>query len=157
MEIERKYLVKELPENLSQYKFKTIKQAYLNTSPVIRIRQLDSDYFLTYKSKGLMTREEYELQLNKESFEHLLPKSDGNIIEKKRYLIPTDNKLTIELDIFEGIFQGLIIAEVEFPNEDMANSYIPPNWFYKDVTFESTFHNSNLSTLIDPKSILKLI
>lgn len=144
MEIERKFLVNRLPSNLIQYKCRFIEQGYLSTSPVIRIRRDNDSYYLTYKGEGLMVREEYNLPLNKSSYEHLLKKADGNIITKKRYEIP-DNDLTIELDVFEGIFDGIIIAEVEFQNIEAANSYIPPEWFGEDVTNSGKYHNSNMS------------
>ena len=64
MEIERKFTVKALPENLDSYPFHLIEQAYLNTDPVLRIRRQDDEYYLTYKGKGLMAREEYNLPLN---------------------------------------------------------------------------------------------
>ena len=123
-----------------------IEQAYLNTNPVVRIRKEDDTYYLTYKGKGFMAREEYNLPLNKESYEHLLKKADGNIISKRRYLIPY-NKYTIELDIFTGVFQGLVIAEVEFDSVDEANSFIGPDWFVEDVTSDKKYHNSYLSKL----------
>ena len=61
MEIERKYLIKTLPEHLEQYPCKVIEQGYLNTNPVVRIRRSNDDYILTYKGKGMMVREEYNL------------------------------------------------------------------------------------------------
>ena len=59
MEIERKFLIKkeQLPENLSQYPCLHIEQGYLCTDPVVRIRRQDDEYYLTYKSKGLLSRE----------------------------------------------------------------------------------------------------
>lgn len=156
MEIERKFLVKAIPSNLDTYTKRTIEQAYLNTSPVVRIRRDNDEYVLTYKSKGLMTREEYNLPLTKEAYYHLLEKADGNIITKDRYMIPEKDGLVIELDIFKGIFNGIIVAEVEFPNEDMANSYTPCEWFDKDVTFDKVFHNSKMSTMtLEEIEILK--
>ena len=88
MEIERKYLVKTLPDHLDQYESKKIAQGYLCTEPVVRIRRSNDDYYLTYKGDGLMVREEYNLPLTKESYGHLLPKIDGLLIAKTRYLIP---------------------------------------------------------------------
>lgn len=147
MEIEKKYLIPKLPENLSEYKFHLIEQGYLCTDPVVRVRRQDDDYYLTYKGKGLMSREEYNLPLNKEAYGHLLKKADGNIITKKRYLIPIDRSLTVELDVFEGHFKGLVIAEVEFKSEEEANHFIPLPWFGEDVTFSSKYHNSTLSKI----------
>lgn len=159
MEIERKFLIKELPENLSSYQCLTIEQAYLCTDPVVRIRRQDQAFYLTYKGKGLLAREEYNLPLNEQAYRHLLEKADGLIISKKRYLIPivkpsfTEDfrginqslNLTIELDIFAPPLAPLILAEVEFPDEETANAFLPPNWLSEDVTNDPRYHNSNLS------------
>lgn len=156
MEIERKYLIDHVPFDLSDYEVHTIEQAYLCTEPVVRIRQEDDSYYMTYKSKGLMIREEYNLPLTTESYNHLLPKSDGNIISKKRYRIPytnSDGTYVIELDIFSDIFSGLILAEVEFQTKEEAEVFIPPEWFGQDVTFSSRYYNSTMSSLTIPSEI----
>ena len=80
MEIERKFLIRQLPEHLEQYPCLQIEQGYLCTNPVVRIRKQDDSYFLTYKSGGLMTREEYNLPLTAESYAHLRKKTDGLLI-----------------------------------------------------------------------------
>lgn len=145
MEIERKYLVKVLPENLSSYKHHKIEQGYLCTAPVVRIRREDDTYYLTYKSGGMMIREEYNLPLTAESYTHLRAKTDGILISKTRYLIPLNEKLTVELDIFDQPYEGLFLAEVEFSTREEANSFVPPAWFGEDVTFSKAYHNSTLS------------
>lgn len=147
MEIERKYLVKSLPDNLDSYPFRILEQGYLSTHPVVRIRKDNDTYELTYKSGGMMVRQEYNLPLTQDSYEHLKTKIDGRLISKKRYMIPLNEKLTIELDIFSGDLESLIIAEVEFPDEAAANSFTPPEWFGDDVTFSPLYHNSYLSQL----------
>lgn len=124
---------------------KMIEQGYLCTDPVVRIRRQDDEYYLTYKSKGLLSREEYNLPLTQESYEHLKPKADGIVISKTRYLIPEKDGLTIELDVFHEDYDGLLLAEVEFESEEQANTYIPPEWFGEDVTYSSAYHNSTLS------------
>ena len=143
MEIERKFLVKEMPD-LNQYSFHCMEQGYLNTDPVVRVRKEDDNYYLTYKGKGLLAREEYNLPLNEEGYYHLVEKADGVIIRKKRYLIPYQ-KYTIELDVFEKPYENLIIAEVEFESEEEANEFFLPEWFGEDVTFDRRYHNSQLS------------
>ena len=145
MEIERKYLIRELPEHLERYAYHEIEQAYLCTAPVVRIRRQDDDYILTYKSGGLMAREEYNLPLGAEGYAHLKEKIDGKLISKRRYLIPMENGLTIELDVFYEPCKGLLLAEVEFPDEASANSFCAPAWFGEDVTFDGRYHNSYLS------------
>ena len=145
-EIERKYLVKQVPENLASYPFHEIEQGYLCTEPVVRIRRQDEEYYLTYKSKGLMIREEYNLPLTKDAYFHLREKIDGRLISKRRYLIPLD-PYTIELEVFHSPKDDLILAEVEFPSEEDALTFTPPDWFGEDVTNSSLYHNSRLSTL----------
>lgn len=148
MEIERKYLIKEkLPFSPESFPCHLIEQAYLCTAPVVRIRRQDQDYILTYKGSGMMAREEYNLPLTADSYAHLLQKADGNIITKKRYVIPLADGLSAELDLFEGTFSGLRIVEVEFPTEEAANAFQAPDWFGEEVTFSSAYHNSTLSTL----------
>lgn len=157
-EIERKFTLKTLPKDLDSYPYHNIEQGYLCTSPVVRIRKQDDDYFLTYKGGGLLARTEYNLPLTAEAYQHLKQKIDGNIISKKRYLIPLKNPkftesslteqaspLTIELDIFDKPFAPLIIAEVEFPNLEQANAFVPPDWFLDDITMDPRYHNSNMS------------
>ena len=144
MEIERKYLVKYLPENLENYTKKRISQGYLCTNPVVRIRRSDDTYFITYKSRGLMVREEYEMPLTAEAFEHMLPKIDGILIDKMRYLIPLENNLTAELDIFQGTLAPLCLVEVEFESIEAAEAFEAPDWFGEDVTNSGEYHNSNL-------------
>lgn len=158
MEIERKFLVEkaQIPGNLSEYPHSDLEQAYIITEPVLRIRRKNDTYILTYKGPGLMKREEVEFPLTKEAYEKLLTKTEGNVITKTRYKIPEKNNLLIELDIFHGLFEGLYLAEVEFPDEESALSYTPPAWFGKDVTSETTFHNSTLSKM-DSNSINALI
>ncbi len=145
MEIERKFLVKHLPENLMDYPVKKIEQGYLCTKPVVRIRQENEDYYLTYKGGGMLAREEYNLPLDKEGYEHLRPKIDGNLITKTRYCIPIEGGLTIELDIFEGCFEGMVLAEVEFESVEAAKVFVAPDWFGEDVTYNKKFHNSYMS------------
>lgn len=147
MEIERKYLVHTLPDQLANYPCRILEQGYLNTSPVVRIRRDNDQYELTYKSAGLMSRQEYNLPLDQESYEHLLTKIDGRLIRKKRYMIPLPSGLTAELDIFEGDLAPLILVEVEFPTEEEANSFSAPAWFGEDVTFSGKYHNSYLSRI----------
>lgn len=147
MEIERKYLVKTIPDHLESFPSRLIEQGYLSTSPVVRVRKDGEEFYLTYKSKGLMVREEYNLPLTEDSYKHLLEKSDGNVLTKIRYRIPLKNGLTAELDIFQGAFQGLLLAEVEFPDEKTAKNFLPPSWFGKEVTFSGEYQNSRLSGL----------
>lgn len=197
IEIEKKFTVSRLPENLESYPRHRIEQAYLNVNPAIRVRREDDIYYMTYKGVSSVETDirkviavsgegdvpdtgekvpdaaiapigktEYNMPLDSGSYEHLAAKADGNVIRKIRYLIPlnenafsdeyllTDpqlrdaienNDIKIELDVFEEPFDGRILAEVEFPNEEAARNYRPADWFDKDVTGDPKYSNSQMS------------
>ncbi|MCR5669834.1 MAG: CYTH domain-containing protein [Butyrivibrio sp.] len=171
MEIERKFTVAKLPDDLDSYEVHRIEQAYLNVRPAIRVRQQDDVYYMTYKgirkedSEGI-GQTEYNMELDATAYEHLCKKADGNIITKKRYIIPLNEdgfdaeyltahgsvaealksgNIKIELDVFEGVFAGRILAEVEFPDEDSAAAYNPASWFKEDVTGDPAWSNAHMS------------
>ena len=67
------------------------------------------------------------------------------LLRKGYEALPLTDGLTIELDVFDEPYEGLWLAEVEFPTEEKANAFIPPEWFGEDVTFSSAYLNSTLS------------
>lgn len=146
-EIEKKYLIKKLPalNNLKKYK---IIQAYISIEPVLRIRQKNDKFFFTFKGKGFLKRVEFEQEITKNEFENLLKKTEGNIIEKNRYIYPLENGLFAEIDIFEKPFENISIVEVEFKTEEQAQNFTPPDWFGQDITNNSKFTNSYLSNVV---------
>lgn len=150
MEIEKKFLVDQLPEDLAQYEVWKIEQCYLCTiGQTLRIRRKNQDYILTYKShmpteETLNVAKETELPLTKEAFEHLRKKCDGLCIEKDRYRIPYE-KWVIELDVFHGKYEGFHLAEVEFSSVEESQGFLPPFWFGQDVSGDYRYSNSYLS------------
>lgn len=154
MEIERKFLVTTLPFNINTYKNVKIIQGYISIDPVIRIRKQNNECFLTYKSKGLLSREEYTVPLTLSSYNHLKTKVDYYLIEKTRYYIPLSSNLTAELDIFESRLQGFKMVEVEFKSENDANNFVPPQWFSKEVTYNAKYQNSQMIMLENPSTLL---
>ena len=169
-EIERKFRVKKLPEQLEQYEKKELEQGYLCVQPVVRIRKSitksGEKYILCYKSKLKLeqqedrvanTCEEAEFYLTEEAYVHLREKADGRLIQKTRYLIPLEQGLKIELDVFHGELEGLHFAEVEFPDEETAKQFVMPDWFLDDVTFDKRFKNNYiaLAESIDVKELME--
>lgn len=160
MEIERKYLVRDLPDDLDQYEHYEIEQAYLCTSPTLRIRKMGEMYILTVKeslrteSSALHNREE-EFALSKQAYDHLLSKCDSGRVGKTRYRINLRRQtgdgayegLIAELDIFHGRHRGLMLVEVEFPNTHSANCFVPPEWFGEDVSSDYHYRNSYLASM----------
>ena len=153
MEIERKFLTKHIPFDITKYPYKQISQAYISFSPTIRIRQSNEDYILTVKGKGHLAREEFELPLSKEDYDKLFLKTEGTPVIKKRYLVPIDGGLTAEVDIYEGELEGLMTTEVEFPSLEDAERFVAPHWFGKDVSEEKAYKNTSLSLYGMPKEL----
>lgn len=149
-EIERKFLIKNLPENLENFTHYEIKQGYISTDPTIRLRQQDDNYILTVKSAGLMKKEEYELDLTENQFNRLWKKTEGNTIEKTRYVIPLNNGLKAELDVYKGFLSGFMNVEVEFPSTKEAILFDIPNWFGQEVTQDPKYSNSSLAKFGKP-------
>ncbi len=158
MEIERKFLVdKDSLPDISALRTSTIIQGYISKDPEIRIRQKveenSSSYFLTIKSTGDLEREEFEIEITRDLFERLFTNIISELIHKDRYYMEIMNedkyksntKLTIEIDIFKGKYSDLITAEVEFDNRKDADTFIPLNWFGKEITYEKTYKNKYLA------------
>ena len=107
MEIERKFLVRELPD-LSGVRFSEIKQGYFSIKPERRVRKMDNIYLLTEKGEGDMVREEIEREIDEKTALEYFAQSKTYIIEKKRYFLNYGN-FTIELDIYEGRHKGKLL------------------------------------------------
>ena len=160
MEIERKYLVRDLPDDLDNYPHLEIEQAYLCTSPTLRIRRMGDHFVLTVKehlrmgSSAIHNREE-EFDLPEATYQRLLAKCDSGQVAKTRYRIDLRRQtgdgsyvgLVAELDIFHGRHRGLMLVEVEFPNTAVADAFVPPAWFGLDVSSDPHYRNSYLASM----------
>lgn len=145
-EIERKFLVKELPD-LQGSTSSNLLQGYISINPEIRIRRDGNSFFLTKKGDGLLVRDEQEVEITKETFDILSSVILGNIISKRRYRVPIGESLTAELDIYYENLAGLMTVEVEFPSEESAANFFKPEWFGEDITLDKRFKNKALSQL----------
>lgn len=151
MEIEKKFLIRQLPKHLEQYDCTEMEQGYLSDNPVVRIRKEEDTYVLTYKSRvpcsgrePVCINEEVELPLTRDAYEHLKKKIDGRMIEKTRYRIHYMDRL-IELDVFHGAYEGMTLAEVEFATEEEAERFVPPDWFGENVSGDRHYSNAYLA------------
>ena len=145
MEIERKFLAQELPQNLHIHPSATIEQSYISFSPTIRIRKKNESFFLTVKGKGHMVREEFEMEILEEEYLILKEKIDGKIVVKTRYFILLEHDFIAEFDVYEGDLLGLYTIEVEFEKLEIANQFVPPLWFGREVTQDPRYKNTWLS------------
>lgn len=136
-----------ISENLHEFKHETIKQGYLvigEDGSEARLRDRDGIYTMTVKSKGELSRGEWEATITGEQFATWWPATNDKRVEKTRYSIPL-GEIVIELDIYEGALAGLVIAEVEFTDEASAHAFEVPNWLSVDVTADKSFKNQQLA------------
>lgn len=158
MEIEKKFRLKFLPENMENCKKVEIEQVYLNTFPTIRLRRWNKELILTVKTKaevddkkGVLLNHEAELPLSEEEYENLSKKAEGYPIKKTRYLLPLSDGKMAELDVFHGRLEGLSLVEVEFKSVEEAEAFCPPLWFGGDVSEDKRYRNTFLSQLEEYK------
>ena len=148
MEIERKFLVAAPPGDLDRHPASAIEQGYLAIEPggvEVRVRRRAGKAVLTAKAGTGRTRAEEEVAIDAGAFERLWPLTEGRRVEKVRHLIPAENGLTIELDVYGGDLAGLVVAEVEFPDEAAADAFVAPAWMGADVTDDERYKNHRLA------------
>jgi adenylate cyclase len=148
-EIERKFLgTGELPDDLDRYPSEEISQGYVavaDDGTEVRVRARGGDYTLTVKSGPARTRVEEEIEIDERRFEALWALTAGRRIEKRRYVIPAGDQLSIELDVYAGALDGLVTAEIEFDSADQADAFEPPPWIGSDVTGHGGYSNQSLA------------
>jgi adenylate cyclase len=147
-EIERKFLLKRLPEKLKQSRRCLIAQGYLAAEPGgrhVRLRKKGKTASLTFKVGRGAHREEREIKLSPKQFAALWPATVGRRLYKLRYEMPWKNFL-IEIDIYRRKHKGLVVAEVEFLNRTACRKFKAPAWFGREVTGNKRYSNVRLAT-----------
>jgi adenylate cyclase len=146
-EHERKYLVD--PDDLPKCKNGIfIRQGFLSVHPdrVVRVRLIPGGAQLTIKGRSTddgLSRSEWEREIDEDEATQLLELCGDQVVDKTRYVIPIDEEVAAEVDVFEGRNKGLIIAEVELP--EASTRFEIPGWFGKEVTGTSKFYNAALA------------
>jgi CYTH domain-containing protein len=146
-EIERKFLLKQLPPGLRSCHSRTIEQGYLaakNDGTQIRLRKSGRHHSLTIKRGRGISRQEIEIDLTRDQFEDLWPATAGYRLTKTRYDVPF-GRHTIEIDVYRGRNEGLVVAEVEFRDERECHRFQPPFWFGVEVSGKSRYSNVRLA------------
>jgi CYTH domain-containing protein len=148
-EIERKFVVDRdtLPWNLLQYRNDKIRQGYLAITAEgteVRVRQKGDAYFLTVKGSGTLVRSEIELQIMRSEYEELWQLTCGRTVEKTRYQIPYKGRM-IELDVYGGKLEGLVLAEIEFASTAESDRFDGPPWFGEEKTYDVRYKNRSLA------------
>ena len=146
-EIERKFLLKRLPDQLSKFPHASLAQGYLavgSGGAQVRLRRQDGVCSLAFKRENKGGREEREIRLSRQQFEALWPGTAGRRLTKVRYEVPWKKHL-IEIDVYRGRHRGLVVAEVEFRTQRSCAAFTPPDWFGRDVTGEKKYSNIALA------------
>jgi adenylate cyclase len=144
-EIERKFLVATLPDELPIESESNVAQGYLATgADEVRVRRRGDDHVLTVKRGSGLSREEVEVPLTREAFEQLWPLTAGRRVEKTRMTIPVEGAVA-EVDVYRGPLAGLVTVEVEFDEADDASRFSPPFWFGPELTGDSRYSNQSLA------------
>lgn len=147
-EIERKFLVRKLPDELTSVPRAEISQGYLvslDDGLQVRLRKSNERYSLTFKRGTGNVREEREVELTPTQFDALWPATEGKRLVKTRYDIPLGNRV-VEIDVYGGRHSGLVVAEVEFDDEESAKKFQPPDWLGEDVTGDPRYSNQLLAS-----------
>ena len=152
MEIERKFLIAEMPSEISLCRCVHITQFYLHTANgenERRIRMMSEGavdrFFITEKGSGGMIRTEIEREISSEEYSSLLPQVIPAPISKRRHYVPLDGGLTAEVDVYGGSLSGLVVVEVEFDSPETARAFAPPVWFGREITDDKRFKNRALA------------
>ena len=95
-------------------------------------------------------RAEEGVELDPDAFNRLWRLTEGRRLEKRRHLVP-HGELTIEVDVYAGELTGLVLAEVEFPDEDAAGEFEPPAWLGRELTGDSRFASQRLAAEGKPR------
>lgn len=154
MEIERKFLVKDINkinEIVNKYPKKTITQDYLYVDDYTAVRKRkinengNTKYVYTVKTMKVgISVNEFEKEITKEEYDELKINAEYIPLFKDRYVIPYVDGLKIEVDVFKGVYEGIVFAEIEFKSEEQAAQIELPKWFDKDMSQIIT--NSKMAT-----------
>lgn len=149
-EVERRWLVK-IPENIGDFQYHTIEQAYLEPAGGFqgRIRRLDGKFIYTEKARtgSSAVRIENEREITENEYNEYKKRTILNIVKKKRYIIPYGG-LNFEFDIFENTVEsGYAIMEAELPDEGVQVKLPDFIEIVSEVTEDSYYTNRNFASM----------
>jgi adenylate cyclase len=144
-EIERKFLVRSSSWTREATSARPLRQGYLaiDDGSNVRVRTDGQRACLTIKGRGEgITRPEFEYDIPVDDAAALFALCRGRLVEKTRHLVHA-GALCWEIDEFTGDTEGLVVAEIELPDEDTP---VPqPVWLGEEVTADPRYLNANLA------------
>ena len=146
-EIERKFLLPRPPAWLAEHPAVRIEQGYLaiDEEVEVRLRRTEEQRLLTAKRGHGEVREEIEIALGREQFDALWPLTERRRLIKTRTLVPLEQGLVAEVDVFEDELQGLLLGEVEFASAAQAGGFEPPGWLGSEITGQGPYAGQSLA------------
>jgi adenylate cyclase len=147
-EIERKFLVAELPPDLAEHPGQRVEQGYLAIAPdgvEIRVRRRAGQATLTVKSGPGQVRTEEEMEIDARRFDALWPLTEGRRVSKTRHELPLADEAVAELDVYDGDLDGLQTVEVEFSSVEASEGFAPPPWIGRELTGDKRYANQSLA------------
>jgi adenylate cyclase len=149
VEIERKFLLGSLPDDIDRHPHGDLEQGYLAVADdgvEVRVRRSGDDHVLTVKSGPGLVRVEEEMPIEARRFASLWELTRGRRLAKTRYLVDIGDGLTAEVDVYHEDLAGLLTAEIEFPTEEASLAFVPPAWLGTEVTGDARYANRTLAT-----------
>ena len=139
MEIERKFLLNNFPNNLKCIETAMVSQGYISINPEVRIRSYeyndDKKFVLTIKGEGDLSRNEMEVCITEEAFKGISEIINKPLIEKDYRKYQLSDGLILECShVDKGSASEFIYAEIEFENEEQAKEFIVPDFLEKEIT-----------------------
>lgn len=145
LEIERKFLLADSSWREEVFRATSFRQGYLSSVPerTVRIRTMGERGVLTIKGKGAgISRPEFEYEIPHDEALQLLALCEQPFIEKVRHEVRRGDHLW-EIDVFEGMNEGLTVAEIELKAEEEA--FERPDWLGKEVSDDARYFNAALA------------
>ncbi|MBP1848994.1 CYTH domain-containing protein [Rhizobium halophytocola] len=154
-EIERKFLVADRSWRENARDAAKLRQAYIASGPdrSVRVR-------ITAKGKARLTikiggsglvRDEFEYDIPVDEAEEMMALAVGNVIEKTRHKVKFGG-FVWEIDVFEGAYKGLVMAEVEMSSTKDDPEL--PAWLGREVTGDARYSNHYLAVESGPAELL---
>lgn len=153
MEIERKFLVKELPD-LSGIPLIRYERYYLLISGNTEERIQKTNNRFTFERKTRvdnLTRSTEIKELTETEFEEMKAGTRKSIIRDSYSLNPS-----LSIKVYHGDYEGLVRAEVEFLSTDEAKNYTQEQWMGNEITNSPIGKDSSLLRL-DASSVTEII
>jgi adenylate cyclase len=148
VEIERKFLVVSDDWRREAAESAPIQQAYVAVTERcnVRVRRYGQEAFITVKarSNGSISRREVEAAIAPEFVQAILDEGlfSWEPVLKTRYRVPVEG-FVFEVDEFAGANAGLVIAEIELPEE--SAEFPRPSWLGEEVSSDYRYANTYLA------------